>query len=91
MHDNDAFATREEAVRDAVQWAWYSLKTAREREQSLLRDLEEVRVRITETEGKRAALEEELPGEFDRYTQYQADREARFEAHLADMRPAGSP
>lgn len=87
MHDNDAFATREEAVRDAVHWAWYSLKHAREREQSLLRDLEEVRARIAATEEKRVALEEQLPGEFDRYTQYQADREARFEASLANIVP----
>lgn len=85
MHDNDAFATREEAVRDAVHWAWHNLKNAREREQTLLRDLEEVRARIAETEGKRAILEEELPGEFDRYNKFQEEREARFEASLNSM------
>jgi len=91
MHDNDSFATREEAVRDAVHWTWYGLKNAREREQELLRDLEGVRARIAATEEKRSELEKELPGEFERYTKYQADREARFEASLAAMRPAGSP
>ena len=85
MHDNDSFATREEAVRDAIHWAWYLLNNGREREHALLRDLEEARARIAETDGKRAILEKELPGEYAAFDQHQAERGLRFQAPLSEM------
>lgn len=83
MHDNTDFATREEAVREAIHGVWYRLKNSQEREQDILRDLEAVRGRIAKDEDRRAILEEEMPGEFSRFAQAQADRDARFEASLA--------
>ena len=74
MHDNDSFATREDAVRDAIHWTWFVLNNAFEREQTLLRDLEQVRWRISSTDEKRALLENEMPGEFDRFTLDRAER-----------------
>lgn len=82
MHDNTDFPTREEAVRDAIHWAWYRLNNSREREQTLLHDLEEVRARIAETEEKRASLEQEMPGEFERFAQLKVDWEARFNSSI---------
>jgi hypothetical protein len=78
MHDNTDFATRAEAVKDAIHWAWYRMDQGLDREQELLKSLEEVRARIADAEEKRAILEKEMPGEFDRFAKVQDERKARY-------------
>lgn len=78
MHDNTDFATRAEAVKDAIHWAWYQIDHGKEREQELLKNLEEVRSRIADAEEKRTILEKEMPGEFDRFAKVQDERKASY-------------